>query len=1509
MSVYPKNEKERLAYLKSLNILDSESETEFDSIVKLASAICGVPIALISLLDEDRQWFKAKIGIDVESTDRSISFCQHAILDDKVFEVENAIKNPTFSNNPLVTDNPNIRFYAGAPLKDDSGLNLGTLCVIDDKPHKLTKQQKETLEILASEVVALIKLRKKNIELEESKSEIEGLLAVLQEGFVYQDLNGAILKCNKSAEKILGLSYDQMIGKKSVDPSWKSIHEDGSDFPGETHPAMETLKTSKPLTDVVMGVHKPNNEITWISINSVPIFESTEKKKLKGVICTFKDITKNKKINEDLIKIQEHDFISKIVSKTKDVIVITDVDGKTIWVNDAFEKLTEYSIKDVFGKKPGNILQGKNTSEEARSKIREALKNKEVVDLNIVNYTKSGKEYTLNINISPVFKDGSYTEIEYYIAIERDVTDTLKLQEEQNRQYLNLVESQKIAKIGNWEFNLLTHKVLWSDELYEIFEIDKNAINKSELYQEYLSKIHPEDLDKLNKKVQNSIEIGEGYDIEHRIVCQNEIKYVSGKAKVVKNKNNESIKLLGTLQDITEKVKRDKIFKTINERWKFAIENTGDGIWDYDLINNSAFQSDQFLKNIGYERGEIVLDHEKMLSLIHEDDKKFVDNAFKEHLDGKVESLNLEYRIKSKSGGYKWIYDRARVIERSADGKPLRIVGIHQDLTERKNNDLLKQSIINLSENALSNVSNKAFFDHILNQILELTGSEYGFIGEVFENEENKPYLKTYAITNISWDDETRAFYDKNAPDGMIFHNLDTLFGYVMKNKEVVISNSPTKDDRRGGLPKGHPDLNSFLGIPIIHNKKLVGMLGIANKINGYNNDDTRFLAPIISTFSTVINSKKIEAERANKEKEIIKVKNELQNFFDLTNDFMCIANTDGTFHKVNKEFERILGYSKKELEGKSFLTFIHEEDIPATYDEIRKLEEGHTTINFENRYKKSNGEYVILSWKSSPDIETGRLYATARDVTKDRLYQNELIKEKKNAEIANQAKSEFLANMSHEIRTPLNGIIGFSELLAQTSLNENQQLFSSTISKSGKSLLNIVNDILDFSKIEAGKTQVDIQKIDIHNLIYDAIDSITFQAQTKSLDLLINIDNNLPEYLYVDEVHLKQILVNLLGNAIKFTTTGEVTLHAKVIQKTDENRSKILFSVEDTGVGIEENKLDLIFETFSQADSTTTKEYGGTGLGLNISNSLIQLMGGERLKVKSTLGEGSEFYFELELKHDPTVDKTPYYSEKKQVLLANRSINESIIIQNVLAEENIEVVYTNSCEETKKIFIDNPSFDLVLVDSQLYNKENNLALKSLVEQETFDFTKTNIGILSRSIHDETYFDDCKQYGVNIKALKPIKAKVFKETIYKMLNQNNTHETQQKDNSNNKLRILIADDNSINRLLVKTVIESYKLNVELELVKNGNEALEAFVSFQPQLILMDIMMPVMNGYEATTEIKKVNTYKNLKIYALTAGDNHDTFIKNEMSGYIEKPIDSVILKKIIEECLTEIKNM
>jgi len=1050
----------------------------------------------------------------------------------------------------------------------------------------------------------------------------------------------------------------------------------------------------------------------------------------------------------------------------------------------------------------------------------------------------------------------------------------------------------------------LTNETLWSDQLYTIFEIDKDSILPERLYENYLSKIHPEDINLLNGKIQKAIETGDGYEIEHRIVCSNEIKYVHGKAQIFKNQNNEPVKLKGTLQDVTEKVKQDQLFNTVNERWKFAIENTGDGIWDYDLKNNIAFQSDQFLKNIGYDRDEIIIDHESMLSIIHEDDRGLVDQQFRDHLAGKIENLDIEYRIKAKDGSYKWIYDRAKVIERSPKGAPERIIGVHQDFTNRKRTEKLNDIIINLSTNALSNKNNKVFFDQVLNQILEITGSEYGFIGEVFQNEKNEPFLKSYALTNIAWDDETKAFYEQHAPNGMEFHNLDTLFGYAMKHKEVVISNNPTQDDRRGGLPKGHPALDAFLGIPILFNGDLIGMVGIANKNGGYIENDVSLLNPLISTFSTVINSTKIERERVKNQGEIISIKNELQSFFDLSNDFMCIANIDGTFRKVNFEFERVLGYTQKQLEGKRFIDFIHEDDLESTFKEIEKLAQGETTTSFENRYRTLDGNYIILNWRASPDVKTGLLYATARDVTNERTWQNQLINEKQKAETANQAKSDFLANMSHEIRTPLNGIIGFSELLVKTKLNDNQKVFSSTIAQAGKSLLNIINDILDFSKIEAGKTELNIQKNDIHELIYETIDIISFQAQSKELDLLIDIDTNIPSHIYIDETHLRQVIVNLLGNSIKFTKEGEVKISIEIIEAINPNLSKIRFTVSDTGIGIAEENIHKIFTEFSQADNTTTREFGGTGLGLNISNSLIQLMGGEKLQVKSELEEGSHFYFDLELKHEQIVEKAPHYSVKKHVLLANKSINESEIIQKILAEENIEVVPTNSCEKAKNIFIENPTFDLVIIDNQLYNKENNLELKNLVELDSFNLSKTNIGIITRSIHNETYFDDCKQYGVSEKIVKPIKDKHLKEAVFKILDKNSTIPDkidyfEKKDNK--LLKILIADDNSINKLLVKTIINNFNYNTELLLVKNGKEAFDNFRSFQPDIILMDIMMPEMNGYEATLEIKKINKNNKLKIYALTAGDQKDTFISTEMDGYIEKPIDIEVLKKIIEE--------
>ncbi len=291
----PENEATRLIALDSYDILDTAAEVNFDALTRLAAHILDVPIALVSLIDRDRQWFKSHHGLSVTETPRDISFCGHVVATGESLAVPNASEDPRFHDNPLATGGPRVQFYIGMPLKTGDGHVLGTLCAIDNIPRQVSDEQKELLGLLADQVMAQLELRKaarqmrrQSIEMANQARELRTVFAIMGEGVVKQINDGTIVECNPAAESILGLTTDQMMGRKSVDPSWQSVHEDGSPFPGNTHPAMMALSTGQSQHNVIMGVHKPNGALTWININAEPMFHADV---LKGVVTTFRDIT------------------------------------------------------------------------------------------------------------------------------------------------------------------------------------------------------------------------------------------------------------------------------------------------------------------------------------------------------------------------------------------------------------------------------------------------------------------------------------------------------------------------------------------------------------------------------------------------------------------------------------------------------------------------------------------------------------------------------------------------------------------------------------------------------------------------------------------------------------------------------------------------------------------------------------------------------------------------------------------------------------------------------------------------------------------------------------------------------------------------------------------------------------------------------------------------------------------------------------------------------------------
>ena len=381
------------------------------------------------------------------------------------------------------------------------------------------------------------------------------------------------------------------------------------------------------------------------------------------------------------------------------------------------------------------------------------------------------------------------------------------------------------------------------------------------------------------------------------------------------------------------------------------------------------------------------------------------------------------------------------------------------------------------------------------------------------------------------------------------------------------------------------------------------------------------------------------------------------EHFFTLSLDMVCIADGDGHFIRVNPAFETTLGHSAAELLARPFLDFVHPDDVPATLAEVAKLAQGQPTVSFQNRHRCKDGTYKWLSWRSQPTPD-GTQYAIARDLTEQQRMLQELHDRELEAQAANRAKSMVLAAMSHEIRTPLIGVLGMLELLGRSKLDAEQRRQFNIVQQSAHSLLEIIGDILDYSKIEAGKVELAPETASVRDLVSRVVSGFSANAESKGLRLTQVIDPNVAAAHVVDGVRLLQILGNFVGNAIKFTERGSVSVDVRVTGETDGAQA-LRFTVSDTGIGIAPERLVRLFEPFSQGDVGIARRFGGTGLGLVICRRLADLMGGT-VRAESELGRGTAMVLELHLSvGDPKDIATVIVGEEPPVVTRPRPTRE----------------------------------------------------------------------------------------------------------------------------------------------------------------------------------------------------------------------------------------------------------
>ncbi len=679
---------------------------------------------------------------------------------------------------------------------------------------------------------------------------------------------------------------------------------------------------------------------------------------------------------------------------------------------------------------------------------------------------------------------------------------------------------------------------------------------------------------------------------------------------------------------------------------------------------------------------------------------------------------------------------------------------------------------------------------------------------------------------------------------------------------------------------------------------------------------------------------------------------------------FICFKNSRLDYIAANKAFANMLGVTPEEMIGKNAFDFFPKEEAEVQHrDDVKIIRTGLPLINHETCVTDKNGDtvWVEINKRSIYDSEgsVAGLVVMAIDITGRKLVEDKILETNRQlehetkrantmaeeAKIANKAKGDFLANMSHEIRTPMNGVIGLTGLLLDTDLDDTQRQYAKRIEESGESLLLLINDILDFSKIEAGKLDIEEIDFDLRNLMDDFAATMVFRAEEKGLEFISFTEPDVPSFVRGDPGRLKQILINLIGNAVKFTQKGEVAVLCRLEEET-EVFCRLYFAVRDTGIGISKEKQRNLFDKFTQADSSTTREYGGTGLGLAISKQLLLLLDGE-IGVDSEYGKGSTFWFRLELKKSDKKQEPLKIGDlsKANILFIDDNKTNREVVKGMLSFRNIEHALAQSGTDGLNMLYEacnkGTPFDIVILDMQMPQMDGLAVGKAIKSDEKLKNTHLVLLTSMANRGDAVLF---KSKGFAAFLTKPLREADFYDCLGQVMGISTKADMAKEaslitrhsisESRKAKIRLLLVEDNTTNRIVAEAILK--KLGYSLDFAVNGEEALKFLEKTDYDLVFMDLQMPVMGGIEATLIIREeeqkaqalklkgrpgssaflfkyLSRLDHIPIVAVTANamkGDRETCMDAGMDDYIPKPIIPATVLRVLDKWLlkTDFKN-
>ena len=1336
--------------------------------------------------------------------------------------------------------------------------NLNTR-LLKDKGQVIEGTEKAKLNILEVSLFVILlstmiafKISKYESKVRQTKDELQALIEASPISIATFDTKGSVISWNAAAERIFGWAGKEVIGR-----TYPAVINDTGDklFNLSNH-----WKEIKIINGEEVLRKKKDGTIINISLSTAPICDINGE--LVGMIAIEEDITIRRK-SEDATK-EAYIELDQIFNTAADGMRVIDKNFTILRSNQTFNLLCGLDESEVIGKKCYDILRGQHCS-TPDCPLNRILNGEEYIEYDVEKVRRDGKKVQTILTNKPYYD--SKGELIGIIEDVRDITERKIMEQELQKYKLLYVNSRDmILFIGS------DGKIMDANDA----AVSAYGYNRDELMTKNVNDVRtPGTKESTDKLIKQAIENGILIEIIHMRKDGTVFPVeVSAKGIII---GKETV-VLAIIRDITVRKQ-----------------------WEEVLLSQKEFSENIILNSI---IPTFVLSPEHKVVLWNEALEKLTGVSFKEMegtnnhwkpfynykrpclgdivIDGRCDYLDEYYCLHTKSDiisgglhGEGWfeniggsdryiVFDAAPI--KNSKGELIAIIQTFQDFTERKK---IEDALMKSEEQYRSTFEKAAV----------------GIASNTLDGRWTKANQSLCKMLGYEMDELShKSFKNIMHPDYWKMHVENT-------NKLLQSEVDTFSDEKRFYHKSG-----SIIWVNCT--------VSIVREVDGR----PKYFVSVIEDIT----------ERKNAENALEAERKRLFTLLDELPASVYLQAPDHTIYFANRYFREKFGNP----EGKKCYEILGRNEgqcnICQTFNVFStKVPEIWEWSGIDGRI------YQVYDYPFDDGSEQPLVLELAFDITERKMVEKELQYAKDAAEAANKSKSEFLANMSHEIRTPMNGVIGMTELALSTELTLEQKEYLDMVKISADSLLHVINDILDFSKVEAGKLELEEVKFSLRDEVSKAIEIFSIRAHEKALELNCRIAPDVEDEIIGDPGRLRQILLNLAGNAIKFTESGEVNIQVEnnIEEFLDKDKCNLHFIVKDTGIGISCNKTDKLFKSFSQVDGSTTRRYGGTGLGLIISKQLVEMMGGN-IGVESEQGKGSTFYFKVSFKRQNiSLKKTNHtivrFKNLRVLVIDNNETNRKNI-NEILESWNIEAKLASGGKEGLDIleesYTRNESFNLVLIDVNMSEMDGFQVAEEINRRQKYKSISimmiTSINVIGDALK-------CREFGIEQYLIKPVRQSLLFDAIVSITGQGieqitdiihdqiieNVISQDKVAVTTEKINLLLAEDSIVNQKLAIALLKKKDWNVTA--VLNGREAVEAYASSVFDVILMDVQMPEMDGFEATALIRKKDKQrgKHTPIIAMTAhamkGDREECLAAG-MDDYVPKPIDSNLLySKII----------